>query len=925
VKNLKWVLVALLLASGGGSIAYAAGEDALQKARQALEKGQAKAAVIELKRFLQGSPDNGEARILLGETYLRSGDGLSAVKELEKARDLKMPKEKWVNSLAQAYLLQNQAKVLLDNLQPDPQLPAPVNAKLYALRGIAQLSVKDEAGKAQESFNAALQADPESGEALMGLAMLEMSRQQFKKAAEYATQATAKSPKNPQSWMLLAEIDRINNELPAALDAYKHVLELQPTNIKALLGRAAVHVGMGNLPDARADIEALKKVPGAADLPLALYAEGVINFQSNKLDEAKEELSKVINLTPDHLPSTYLLGAIAYQKGELEQAEYHLSKVVAVAPGNLPATKLLAATRLKRGTPAEAVKLLEPWAGKDLKDAQLYAILGSAYLKNKQYDQGVTFLGKAAEIAPEVASVRAELGLGKIAAGKMEQGVDDLKSAVGIDPNLMEADATIVLALVQQKKYDEAIAEANKMKTKRKGDPLADNLLGAAYMAKGDVEHARESWQSALAVKPDYTPANLNLAKVALGQNKPDDATKEYEKILKRDPKNLSALIGLAQIAELAKDYNKMAGYLEDARQKNPKELTPALMLTRYYLSQGKGAQALAIANDVAGTNPDNPAALQNLGQAQLGANQAGNAAATFKQLIAKNPDKPELYHQLAQALYKAGDKTAALKEWDEALKKAPDYVPALLAKADLAMQDKHYPEAIKIAELIKGKYPKSPLGYQLEGDVQLAQKQAAKSAQAYEAAYKMAPSSYLARRLYQVRRELHQDQAALDGIKEWLGKSPQDPESWGMLAGGYQESGKPKEAASAYEKAYELRPENLVLLNNLAWLYFELGDSKALPFAEKLAASPGIEGKSEILDTVGWIFVQNGKEDKGLVMLQQAALQDARNPHIRYHLAAALAKSGKKEDARKELERLLKENAQFTERAKAEELLKGL
>lgn len=924
MKKLRLAIVCLLFAAGSERFASAA-DDPLLKAKESYDKGQVKAAVIELKSLLQQSPENAEARLLLGEAYLKLGDAPSAAKELEKARDLNLPKERWINMLAQAYLLESQPKILLDKLLPDPSLPAPVNAKLQALRGMAQLGVKEEADKAQDSFKSALQTDPNCVEALMGMSMLEMSRQHLKESSDYAAQATVKAPKNGQAWLLLAETKRAGNDLPGALDAYMHSVELQPFNMKALLGRASIYVALGNLPEARKDIEALKKMPGAADIPLALYTEGLIDFQSNKLDEAKEKLTKVLNASPDHLPTNFLLGAISFQKNELEQAEFYLSKVVTAAPGNLPAVKLLAAARLKRGMPEEAVKLLQPWADKEQKDPQLFAILGSAYLKNKQYDQGINYLSKAAEIAPDVASVRAELGLGKIAAGKMDQGVGDLKSAVGIDPSLMEADATIVLALIQQKKFDEAIAEAGKIKAKRKDDPMADNLMGAAYMAKGDVEHARESWQNALALKPDYTPANLNLAKMALSQNKPNDAAKEYDKILKRDPKNLSALIGQAQIAEMGKDYPKMVSLLEDARQKNPKEISPAVMLTRYYLSQGKGGQALSIAGDAAGSNPDNVAALQNLGQAQLGANQAGNAVATFKQLLVKQPDSPELHHLLAQALYKTGDKTAAAKEWDQALKKAPEYVPALLAKADLAMQDKRFADVTKTADLIKAKFPKSPLGYQLEGDVQVAQKQTAKSVPPYETAYQLAPSSYLARRLYIARRELHQDQAAFDGLKKWLDKSSQDAESWGLLAAGLQEAGKMKEAATAYEKAYEIRPDNLVLLNNLAWVYQELGDNRALPFAEKLVATPGAENKSEILDTVGWVYLHNGKEDKGLLLLQQAALQDARNAHIRFHLATAFAKTGKKEDARKELERLLKENPQFSERGKAEALLKGL
>jgi len=90
------------------------------------------------------------------------------------------------------------------------------------------------------------------------------------------------------------------------------------------------------------------------------------------------------------------------------------------------------------------------------------------------------------------------------------------------------------------------------------------------------------------------------------------------------------------------------------------------------------------------------------------------------------------------------------------------------------------------------------------------------------------------------------------------------------------------------------------------------IGEQESLRFCGKACFRPGIENKSEILDTVGWVFLQNGKEDKGLVLLQQAALQAPRNTNIRIHLASAFAKTGKKEEAKKELERLLKENGNF-------------
>ncbi|MEJ2327729.1 MAG: tetratricopeptide repeat protein, partial [Chromatiaceae bacterium] len=68
----------LFLAGLLGSAVSAQAADSLAEARSYLASGDKKAAVIELKNALQQDPGNATARLLLGETYLRLGEGASA-------------------------------------------------------------------------------------------------------------------------------------------------------------------------------------------------------------------------------------------------------------------------------------------------------------------------------------------------------------------------------------------------------------------------------------------------------------------------------------------------------------------------------------------------------------------------------------------------------------------------------------------------------------------------------------------------------------------------------------------------------------------------------------------------------------------------------------------------------------------------------
>jgi predicted Zn-dependent protease len=135
--------------------------------------------------------------------------------------------------------------------------------------------------------------------------------------------------------------------------------------------------------------------------------------------------------------------------------------------------------------------------------------------------------------------------------------------------------------------------------------------------------------------------------------------------------------------------------------------------------------------------------------------------------------------------------------------------------------------------------------------------------------------------------------------------------------------AGRYDEAIEQYEQIQKKDANKLIAINNLAWLYHQKQDPRALSTAE-LAYRLNPDS-SFISDTLGWILVERGEATRSLEILQKASAAAPVHPTIGYHYAVALAKSGEKAKARKQLEQLLGSGQTFPEEAQAKALLERL
>lgn len=892
----------------------------LAEARQYQQNGDNKAAVIQLKNALQKDPNNRDARYLLGVIYSETGDGRSAEKELRKALELRVDSAQVMPALGRSLLLQGEFEKVLDEIKPVAGGKEGGEAEILTLRGNASLSL-GRLEDAKTAFAQALESSPDFVGALLGQMQIALAENDLDRASALVERALAKAPTSTEAWQFKGGLQRLRRDNEGAVAAFSQALKFKPENVSALIGRASAHLDLGKPDAAQADIGEVRKIaPGNLT---GAYMQALLDFRGNRHTAALDTLQQVLRAAPEHMPSVLLAGAVEYAMGSLQQAEQHLAQYLDKYPGDLYARKLLVSTLLKGKQVQRAMEVLQPGLRQAQQDAQMLALAGEVYMQAKQFAKSSEYLEKASALQPKNASLRTRLGASRLAMGEPDRGISDLESAVELDSGHTGADTMLVLTHLSRKEYDQALQVALRLEKKQPDNPVTFNLLGAVYLGKEDVANARKSFERALALQPDYFPAVMNLAQMDVRAKDFETARKRFKGIVAKDGKNARAMVALAQLERASGNAGESAGWLEKAIKEDPVALPPRLMLADHYLHSREPQKALALMSETKASHPNHPGVLNLLGRAQFASGEKSSAVVTYQSLASIQPQSPLAHYQLASILIATENYPAATESLKKSLQLKPDYLDAEVTLASLELRAGRVAGALKIAQQIQRQYPDKSAGFALEGDTLMVKKQYAQAAKIYDKAYGISKSALLAVRLHQALSLAGDTKAPDARLQQWLRENPADSGARVYLAGAYQSAGQNKAAMEQYQQVLQNDPNNLVALNNLASLYQQEKDPRALGHAER--AYKLRPDSATIADTLGWILVEQGKTARGLELLKKAVTLNPQNPEMRFHLAAALAKSGDKAGARKDLEALLAGGKKFPQREEAQAMLNRL
>lgn len=891
----------------------------LSKAKSSLNAGDKKAAVIQLKSAIQKDENNAEARFELARIQMARGDFASAEKELRRARKAGMKDEQVNPLLAQTLLRLNEFQRVLDEIPlPPPGNPAELSiraAHANAHMGLGQIE------DARKILEPAAQANSKHAEIQLSLARLSVLEKKLDDALKNLELAINHDPNNLDAWLFKGDIFRAQSNQREAIAAYQHALTIDPDHPGAHIVLADIAIQENRLADAKKEIQTVLKI-NPHNL-LARYTQAVIDYREKKYTQARDHLAEVVKAAPTYLPALFLNGAVEYALGNIQTAEAYLSKVVKAAPNHIPAIRLLAASQLRLGRANDASSTLAPALKKAPQDVGIHIVAGEIALARKAYAEASDHFDTAAKINPGSAAIRTQLGFSRLALGDDARAMVDLQAAAQIEGGEGRANALIILTQLKNKQYDAALATISTLEKNRLSNPIFLTYRGVAYLGKQDKARARESFIQALQLDPVFFPAAASLAQLDLQDNRPAQARMHFENILKAQPAHLKAMLALAELSRLNRDEKSYVNWLTKAAAANTQAIEPRILMARHLLVKGEVSQATAVAREAANIQPNHPVVLDMLGNAQFAAKDFQNAQATFRKLVDLYPNKVESRLKLAQAQVALKRPEESRKTLQEALDLKPDLVATQYMLGNLDINTARYDDASRMARQIQQQAPNSPLGWILEGDTASARKHYPIAVTAYERAYKLQPSLETLMRL---NAALIRAGRATEGeaqLNAWLKNYPQDVKIRLYLAENLTSRGQYQAAAGQYLILNQQIPNNFLVLNNLASVLSEVKDKRALSFAEQ--AYKLKPNHPAVMDTLGWLLVQNGQATRGIKLLKEALslAPDAADTH--YHLAAALFKIGDRTRARSELERLLAHGGAFSQQAQARALLNQL
>lgn len=675
----------------------------------------------------------------------------------------------------------------------------------------------------------------------------------FTKAVALLKENTGSNSDDIASSMLLAKWYERMDELELAISTYRQTIDRAPDNLNLLFSAMALMYKAERYDQADEILARLTRA-NLADPRLSRF-ELQKHIREGEFSSASDVLERIVALNPDNSNDLMALALIKMRQNKSDESRNLFNQIIGQDPNSIPATRGLVDIELRAGNNDQALKLCD----------DLIARLGN-------------------QSAYRLRSIT------QIALGDVEQARKDMEISVEMEPDKVQKYLFKSEFYRSTGEHDAAVRNIREAMTAAPDDFEVQKLAVFTLLTSKDpqeVKQGRELLDKVLQMNPDDLALRLQKAQILKGKSTAPsiaEALKILEDITVQKPKTEQAWVLLAGLYMSQRDSGKILDVALNGLVHVPNSRR-LLLLRAQAEAQRSPELAIPSLKLLLERFPEDIDAVIYLANIYSESGLHDKAIELLNQYIstANEADNKKLDIAMAAILYNSGKKTEALEKFKSLHETLPDEPTVLLTQSKVFIDNKMWPELITLTiDWFKLNPEKSDVVISIAESL-------------------MADSDTNAKT------------TAEQILREMLAHDPENIGAVSLLAIIKHSAGKPNEAAEFYRKVLKLEPDNLVIINNLAWI---LCEDQNKPQEARQLVDRGLALNPEyvdLLDTSGMVYYRLGKYDNAVKDFNKCIeLYPGRSKAVAptyLHLAKALDKLGKKNEAIANLNKSLDAN----------------
>ncbi len=631
---------------------------------------------------------------------------------------------------------------------------------------------------------------------------------------------------------------------------------------------------------------ASEKYPENETILINLARIHVIN---GAVEVGRTMLENLVKESPANIDARISLSEVYGVIGRYDLTLLTLESLKKDFPEDTRSYQLLAQLALKKNHPEEAMTVLSEAESKGVHDSGIFRMQAMILHRDGNKEEALNYFKKAVDSATEESRSLNQMILADYYSylKKYKEAQQILETVISEDSSKKKLKSRVVELFLLQGEFEQAKSSVDALLEEDSGDARGHYLKGLMMMREKDVAAARKQFSKAQELAPDAAENQFMYGLTFVDESQ-DISITEISEAVKKNPNLLKARMALAELCAKKGDFQASLEELDRIIEKQPHEKRARVLRISVLLKMSRPEMALADAQYLVENEPEVSWHRFRLAEIYFFTKEYDKALPLYLTLQEEKPDSVQVLNRIISIHMLNSEQDKALEIVDTFLVKYPDSSGAVLTKAKIYLSQGYLElaENVLLAEVEKGRDVASLL--MLAG-------------------------------LYQTKKDNDQ---VVYYYKKALEILPGNVSVLMNLADFYLKNEMYRQSIEVYEEVLEQKSDFLAAMNNLAFLYTEVGGNQDRALELAVTAAKALPENPDVADTLGWIYVVRQSYTQAEPYLKQALEARPDNPTILYHMGMLRLGQQRFDDAKVLLTKASQQEISATELAKVDEAL---